>query len=168
LETSGIDKSKVYYFLKKFPKLKNLQMMKKNHDRELLMSRNYYDEEDEEKHFEDSGHSNLWGLNPYRDVFPDLVNTNIKVLKLQGFSHFANDKHDPSFGSLEILEALPTLKTLYVDELTLRLMGFIARNLQVLKKERYETDEYRVLKCYEDMKQEVEGINTNIEFFKVL
>jgi hypothetical protein len=158
IETSIIDKSQVYYYLKEFPKLKELQLKIGEYD-------------SHEEHFEGSGHSNLWRFHQFPDENPPYpINTTITDLKLRNCRHFFeihDDFYVRSVGltSSEILEALPALVKLNVYRLPIQLMEFVARTLPELKILLYRTDEDGALERYEEMKQEEnEGTNTNIEF----
>jgi hypothetical protein len=141
---------KVHRYLKLFPKLTKLEM---KHEKE----NSWYDyhSDDEDKQFYDDNY-----------VLP--INMKIKHLKLRDFKHFPDDLYSRGMHSSEILTALPALVSLDIGQLTLRLIEFVARNMQVLKKLRYETVEDGALARYEGMKlEEDEGINTNIECIQI-
>jgi hypothetical protein len=139
----------VHRYLKMFPQLTKLEMKKASD----YLGDNRSDSDDYEFIHED----------------PTLrINMKIKDLKIRDFEHFPHDFYPHGLYSSTILAALPALDTLNIGRLTLRLMEFIAQNLQVLKILRYETVEDGTLERYEEMKQEeVEGTNTNIECVKI-
>jgi hypothetical protein len=92
------------------------------------------------------------------------VNKNIKSLNLLTGQE---NRYEPfDLVSQDILVALPELESLYVENLTVDLMEFIALNLHKLKQLSCRSAEDGAWERYEEMKQtEVVGINSKIQFF---